>query len=268
MFAHQKKIRDRLLRADLATLGERFANCQIEEFMLAPEPFGREHELFIRTYEWLGTSGFGSKTVFAARCWGHLGGVVIITEPYQYARLSSALPKKADCLIARGACAGWTPKNLGSRLVMFACRWMVANTSKRAFVAYADPDAGEVGTIYQACNFDFLGRTDATKRYVLIDGSVKTAQYFRSTASILQVLRDADIKIDPHWLKPSGFLDRTVAPRQLVEWAESILWSEVANEHAGTRKGRYCLMLGTDRRETKKLRDGRLYHPKPYPKRG
>ena len=35
--------------------------------------------------------------------------------------------------------------------------WMVKNTEFRLFEAYADPEAKELGTIYQACNFYYVG---------------------------------------------------------------------------------------------------------------
>lgn len=35
---------------------------------------------------------------------------------------------------------------------------MVKNTQYRLFTAYSDTEAKELGTIYQACNFYYLGK--------------------------------------------------------------------------------------------------------------
>ena len=44
--------------------------------------------------------------------------------------------------------------------------WMVKNTEFRIFTCYADVEAGEMGTIYQALNFWYLGKTSGTlKQY-------------------------------------------------------------------------------------------------------
>jgi hypothetical protein len=62
-------------------------------------------------------------------------------------------------LVSRGASISWAPKNLGSWIVSRACKWMVQNTDFRMFEAYSDPLAKELGTIYQALNWTYLGQT-------------------------------------------------------------------------------------------------------------
>jgi len=265
MFSHQKQIRDSLLRDDLRRLGSRFYGLTPRDFDLSVEEFTPEHRRFIETYEWLGTVGFGHKQVFTARYLGELGGVVIITEPYQYGRHVRALPAKSDALISRGACAGWTPKNLGSRLVMYACRWMVAHTLKRVFVAYTDARAGEIGVIYQACNFSYLGQVSGSKLFRMVDGSVRGAQWFRRTASITRVWKDVGIATDSSWFKPSGFLNRANVPLDKLKLAEKVLRSEVIEELSAVRKGKYCLILGRGKAQTRQLRQNALFLARPYP---
>src|SRR5271166_5503443 len=158
---HQKIIRDKQLIKDLQ-LGLPL-NPPINEFILAQEKLNKEHRAFIKKYEWLRSIGFGVRYVFTARYNGILGGVVMIAEPNGY-----QFGQKLEALIQRGACAGWTPINLGSKLIMFSCSWMVKNTDKRIFTAYSDPEAGEIGTIYQACNFDYLGQKFGTNEMFLL----------------------------------------------------------------------------------------------------
>ena len=77
--------------------------------------------------------------------------------------------KFKEKLISRGACISWAPKNLGSWLIMNSIKHMVKHTEFRVFSAYSDPEAKELGTIYQACNFIYLGQKSGT-----------AAQYFDS----------------------------------------------------------------------------------------
>ena len=73
--------------------------------------------------------------------------------PNAFSTLLGEKTKEIDRLIARGASASWTPKNLGSHILMMCMKWMVENTPYRLFTAYSDPTAKERGKIYQGLNF-------------------------------------------------------------------------------------------------------------------
>ena len=60
---------------------------------------------------------------------------------------------------------------------MFAIRWMVKNTPYRVFVGYSDTTAGEIGTIYQACNFIYLGQNSG-ERYNYYDPKMPSKKWF------------------------------------------------------------------------------------------
>ena len=78
--------------------------------------------------------------------------------PNAFSKLLGKNTNDLERLISRGACISWSPKNLGSAFLMWCLRWMVKNTDYRIFTAYSDPTARELGTIYQACNFYYLGQ--------------------------------------------------------------------------------------------------------------
>jgi hypothetical protein len=80
-----------------------------------------------------------------------------MATPNAFSNLLGEENRNLEKLIARGACISWSPKNLASALIMFSIRWMVKNTEFRFFTAYSDTEARELGTIYQACNFTYLG---------------------------------------------------------------------------------------------------------------
>jgi len=86
------------------------------------------------------------------------------------------------CLM-RGACAPHAPKNAASFLIRHACRKVFKEFGWCVFFAYSDSDAGEIGTVYQASNWPFVGEglerpahsyhTD----YESPDGSVVVSSY-------------------------------------------------------------------------------------------
>ena len=174
--------------------------------------------------------------------------------------------KDLEALIQRGACASWTPKNLGSRLVMFSCRWMVENTTKRIFVAYSDPEAGEIGTIYQACNFDYLGnKFGSNKNYVLPNGKHVGPRTFTRTGSMKKWAKQLGIKWEEHWSKPNGFQDINAIPKDIYAKLKAVA-TETRNKcKVVTKKpkGKYVLLLKRNNRE----RLEKLWVARPYPKR-
>ena len=96
---------------------------------------------------------------FTATFKGQLAGVVVMATPNSFSNLLGPDSRHQEKLISRGACISWSPKNLGSALVIFSVRCMAKHTAFRIFTAYSDTEARELGTIYQACNFIYLGQT-------------------------------------------------------------------------------------------------------------
>jgi hypothetical protein len=245
---HQRIIRDRTREEDIARLTPLLGDLgelKAGQFDLACEPYDQCHRDFIKRYEWLGNPGISIKWCFTARYKGELGGVILLSEPYY--------PSDTDALIARGASAGWTPKNLGSRHVMFACRWMVENTLKRKFIAYADDQAGEIGQIYQACNFKFLGWKDA--EYGLDDkGNRKSFQTFKRTSRMVPWLAKQGIALAPECFTPKGYLRWSAIPVDIKRKMRTYIQEErSALKTVSVRRGRYILLLGHNKQETKKM---------------
>jgi hypothetical protein len=122
-------------------------------------PRCQEIKAFVTRHEWLGKMPRRPTHRFVATYQGRLAGVIVLATPNSFSSLLGHEYRHLEKLISRGACISWSPRNLGSALVMFALRWMVKNSEFRIFTAYSDPEAGELGTIYQACNFTYLGQT-------------------------------------------------------------------------------------------------------------
>ena len=62
------------------------------------------------------------------------------------------------------------PRNSESRVLGFVLRSLRIDTSLKFVLAYSDPAAGHVGTIYQATNWLYTGLSSATPLYDIGDG--------------------------------------------------------------------------------------------------
>ena len=89
-----------------------------------------------------------------------LAGVVVMSVPTAFSKLLGDYTPKLERLISRGASISWAPKNLASWLITRSIGWMAHQF--RLFIGYSDPEAKEVGRVYQACNFMFLGHDYGT----------------------------------------------------------------------------------------------------------
>lgn len=84
-------------------------------------------------------------------CFGWSGGLLardICGQTYR---------DKAVCL-QRGACVHWAHPHSASFLISHACKAAHREHGWQIFYAYADESAGEIGTVYQACNWVYIGR--------------------------------------------------------------------------------------------------------------
>jgi hypothetical protein len=206
-------------KEDIEKLPFEHTYLKASDFILDKEPLTKEIKNFIKKYEWLGTIGNPPKWCFTARYKNILGGVVLINEPLKYSSILGKDTPKYEAIIQRGASASWTPKNLSSRLLMFACNWMVNNTEKRIFVGYADPLAGEKGIIYQACNFDYLGDNFGCS-YIYQHPNIEkpfTEHDLKRTYMFKKWCKDNNIKIEKEWIKDNGIKNLKKIPSDIKE---------------------------------------------------
>lgn len=260
---HQYSRREQTLAEDLSN------GCPLcpllSEFEMGVEPFNEEHHEFIKRYEWLGTKSFNSKWTFVARHKGLLGGIVVISEPNSYSKY-----KDLEAQIQRGASAAWTPKNLASKLIAFASSWMVNNTSKKILFGYSDFEAGEVGTIYQACNFEYMGGFFGAKTMLeTSEGKVISSKNLTRTSAMRRWAKELGIVWHPSWNKENGFQNKSAIPKDVMK-----MLTEYANlkkmECKIVRvkpKGKYAKLLYSNRKEKIEVQKYRFWSPLPYPKR-
>jgi len=196
---------------------------------------------------------------FVATYKGHLAGVVVMATPNAFSNLLGKENKHLEKLISRGACISWSPKNLGSTLIMFSIRWMVRNTGFRYFTAYSDTEARELGTIYQACNFSYLGQSSGAK-YEYFDPHDPERGYFsdrlfRKTSFIKRQAVNAGIIWQPHWRRG----DKIIWSHIPIDTAAQIKFALQSYQSSCRRrkippKHKYAYILGRTKSETKKLK--------------
>ena len=156
--AHQHLIRERLALEPDPFIEEKRALAASLKNGVVREISKSEAKKIILKYEWLGNMGT-TDYAFGLYFGKHLAGAVCFGSTAGTKTAASICGKDFAHLVKtlnRGACAHWSHPHSASFLISRACRLM-AQKGFHIFVAYADPAAGEVGTIYQASNWNYCG---------------------------------------------------------------------------------------------------------------
>jgi hypothetical protein len=151
--AWQRKIRNKQAAADPRPPAASLRNYTVE--MISK----RQALPVILTYEWLGDIR-GKWFVGLLSPDGTLHGVACFGDGPNRMPNSSIrriIGSPALCL-ERGACVHWATQNAASFLISRATRLIYRITDIDCFFAYADPEAGEYGGVYQAANWVYLGQ--------------------------------------------------------------------------------------------------------------
>lgn len=240
---------------------EEASNLRVSDFVMEFVPKTdkqsvKEIKEFIERHEWLGKISIYPTHFFTARYKGILAGVIIMDMPNAFSKILGEKTKKLERLISRGACISWSPKNLASSLIMFSIKWMVKNSNYRVFTAYSDPEAKELGTIYQACNFYYMGQNSgAGKQYKIDSGKWVSDRYFRSRSVYKKLAVNSGIEWDATWVEKEKLHWNLMPPeivaqiRQLSkDYQKRCVSREIPKKH------KYVYILGIDKIETRRLR--------------
>jgi hypothetical protein len=276
----QYDIRQKTLKKDIYNLDFDHEGLNINdfefEFIDKDDPLTKDIVNFIKKYEWLGNMPNRPTHRFIATYNGNLAGVIVMSTPNAFSNLLGENTRNIEKLISRGACASWTPKNLASSLIMFSIRWMVKNTNFRLFSAYGDTEAKELGTIYQACNFIYLGQKyGSTKLYFdqeLSHLGWTTGRNYSKLNFYKSYLRGNNIIWDDKWNLKTKILWDNIPDNIVIKMKYH---TKKCKERCLVRKAipkhKYVYILGKDKKETKlykKIFKG--LNPKlinlPYPK--
>jgi hypothetical protein len=226
--AHQRIIREQLAAQDSAPLATDIKTSIVREISYA------DAKAIIEQFEYLRTMPARVRHCFGIFFGGRLGGAVVYADEQGenlgvWDRLGYS--SKIICL-ARGACTHWAHPHAASKLVRRSMRLLPA--CYQVITATVDPVAGEVGTIYQAAGFDYVG--------TMASGGAR-------------------LRVSDH----NGHVvsDRSSRRKYGSSSVENLLNAGLHVEQVA-RKGRYFAFRG---RERAQLRSAIADRMRPYPKR-
>ena len=247
--AHQRIIRERKSKETIEDLFGNYwnnINKNIENAVVK-EISTNEAKRIILEYEWLGTMGTTQKH-FGIFFDGHLGGVVCYgyfqamntnSGGHPYAPYVGTEYAKQGIQLSRGACVHWCHPHTGSKLIGKTLKLMKEEGYKYV-IAFSDPEAGEIGTLYQATNWHYLGF-----------GNTKHHDIYYKDGKIFLNDRDYYKKY------------KTRSKKSMEEFVAN---NEDLEIRLRKPKGRYIYLLG-DKKEKKQMMQVLKTKIKPYPKR-
>jgi len=238
--AWQRTIRERHGEKDTRPPLESVAGCVVEPITAA------EAKPFILRYEWLGTMGVSTTATYGMRAPdGELIGVSCFGFPGspQSRDICGAENRDLAICLERGACSHLAPPNAASYLITRSVRLAARDGGWRIFYAYADPQAGEIGTVYQSCNWLYIGQGVGRTR------------------------NKGKFSLRQDWMIPEEgnkiISSRTLRNRGvLIRQAREMGWIPVYRHP----KHKYVHFEG-GHGERKRLMEQLRYPPQPYPKR-
>jgi hypothetical protein len=193
---------------------------------------------------------------------GELVGVAVLSHPPSEAALDASLPFGGDgrAELGRFVLLDDVPAN-GESWFLARAFELARRDGFTAIVAHSDPEtrttrdgatvfAGHIGTIYQATNARYVGRTDARTRRVLPDGAI-----FSDRAWSKLRARERG------WRRAVDLLLEHGAPPVEGEWREWLTRAVGATTRPVRHRGNHRYVWALDRRVARHLPTSQ-----PYPK--
>lgn len=236
--AHQRIIREKKEQECDSLFGK--PKAKIKD-AVCKEITYQQAKRIILEYEWLGTMGttqihygiYFNGVLSGAVCFGYFQAM------HGYASYVGEKYAKQGIQLSRGACAWWAHEHAASKLIGYGLR-QVAKRGYKYCIAFSDPDAGEIGTVYQATNWLYLGKLN-NKHW---DMYYKTGKLYMNDRDIFKKLGFRGQKKQEEYVKDKPELEvRLRKP-----------------------KARYIKLLG-NKTENKEILSVLKPKIKPYPKR-
>ncbi len=167
--AWQKQLRDRYM-------GEGAPDVDLSLKKAVVRPIRKRlAEQIILKYEWLGTMS-STNLHFGIFFGSYCAGVTCVGKAVTAGNnihSPFAIERDELLILARGACVHWAPPGTNSKLVSWTSR-LIPERRPRAklILAYADTDAGEIGTIYQASGWHYIGLSGWVPQFVAPNGRI------------------------------------------------------------------------------------------------
>ncbi len=180
--AHQRIIREQRAAksADADLFGNWWENIDIDigRAIVKEIDIATAKSLILK-YEWLGSMPAVVWHCYGIYFNGHLGGAVVYGPEYsenlgvwdKYGFTGRMI------LLSRGACVHWAHPHSASKLIRNSIRALPRRFD--VVTATVDRAAGELGTIYQACNFVFAPMNTHTRSGMISAGKTITSRQMR-----------------------------------------------------------------------------------------
>lgn len=213
---------------------------------------------FNARYEWLENLTQFSTHYFFAYYRGVLGGILVFAQPNAFSKMLGEDTKSIERLLSRGSTASWTPKNLASKFISWAIKWMVDNTQYRLFTAYSDPTAKERGKIYQALNWFYLGQGSGTSVRCVNPYNpdvIISDRTFRARSFYKRYAKDLGIEWQKNWNNDQSVLWENIPDdieQRLRDYSKEMF--NKAEKVYFPKKRKWAFVLGRDKKETRELR--------------
>lgn len=171
--AWQKQLRDQYISEGLP-VGLLADDLALKRAIVRPVSYNFARRIILK-YEWLGTMA-NSRIHYGIFFGNYCAGVTCVAVGTGTGGIN--VPKEFGldyyqlAILTRGACVHWAPSGTNSKLVSWTCRLLSKIPNLQLVMAYADTDAGEIGTIYQACNWTYLGRGNSVLQFVNPSGKI------------------------------------------------------------------------------------------------
>jgi hypothetical protein len=246
--AYQKVVRERAAKIPDPLIDEKRQLAASLKNAVVKEISYEQAKSVIIANEYLASMNSATEWSYGLYFGEHLGAVICFgaTAGSQVAAsVCGAQHRHKVAIICRGASLFWAHPHSGSYLVSAACRAMTGK-GYHIFVAYSDPDANEIGTIFSSCNFLYCSTTSPTQQFRTKDGKLHDGRQISGLA------RD----------RRGGTLKYRRTRREQKE----ILIEQGAEFFMGTAKHRWVGLYG-DKRTKRILRSALRWPVLPHPRR-
>ena len=272
MKAHQRVVRELAALAPEPDEAKKRELAKTMDNAVVREIDRETAKAIILKYEWLGNLG-AARYFFGLYHGNYIAGVAAFGDTFG-TRVSASVCGSGHAnkviTLVRGACVHWAHPHAASFLITRACELMVVR-GFNIFLAYGDPQAGEIGTVYQSANWTYCGLTQPTMKFRRPDGKIFDARHLqlltrdRSNKRLLQALLNRGIReLDGRPIK--GSLDEPYIQKMSRQEMKAKLESEGCVFFLGEAKHRYVHFAG-DRRTVRALKKALRWGRFPFPKR-
>jgi len=243
--SHQRIIRDNKQTSDMGGLFG-YPEADIKNCLLREIDYQTAKKI-IEEYEWLGTMGttqfhygiYFEGVCAGVICFGYFQAMNTNSGGHPYAPYVGEKFGQQGIQLSRGACTWWSHQHSGSKLISYGLREM-AKKGYKYCIAFSDHEAGEIGTLYQATNWHYLG-TGTTMHYDIYNTQGKL------------------YKNDRDFYKEFGFVGKQKMMEFISDKPHLVIKQRLP-------KSKYIKLLG-NKYENKEMMKTLKDKIKPYPKR-